>query len=403
MNIPMLDLKLQYGSLREELDGAVARVVQSQNFILGEEVEAFEMEIARYLGSRHALGVSSGTDALLLGLMALGIEPGDEVILPTFSFFATAGVVARLGARPRFVDIDPATYNIDPEGIAPEISERTAAIIPVHLFGQGADLDRIRELASGAEVPVVEDAAQALGAVDRHERSLGTVGEVGCYSFFPSKNLGAFGDAGLVVTDDTELWEKMKLMRVHGAAQAYMHEVVGGNFRIDALQAAVLRVKLPHLETWSLGRKENADRYRARFLERDLSREGEIFPSDEYPIALPVEAAVGVNGLHHIYNQFVIRAVDRDALAANLRAKGIGNAVYYPVPFHRQPCFRPWIDPSQQFPAADRAASEVLALPVFPELTTDQIDQVVEAIADFYMGRSSESSVGGIEERGVDA
>ena len=403
MNIPMLDLKLQYASLRAELDGAVARVVQSPNFILGEEVESFEQEIARYLGSRHALGVSSGTDALLLALMALGVAPGDEVILPTFSFFATAGVVARLGAHPRFVDIDPATYNIDPQGVAAAISERTAAIIPVHLFGQGADLDRIRELASGANLPVIEDAAQALGAVDRHGESLGTIGQVGCYSFFPSKNLGAFGDAGLVVTDDTDLWEKMKLMRVHGAAQAYMHDVVGGNFRIDALQAAVLRVKLPHLEAWSLGRRVNADRYRAKFLERGLSREVETFPSDEYPIALPTETAAGSDRLHHIYNQFVIRAVDRDALAAHLREQGIGNAVYYPVPFHRQPCFEPWIDPSQQFPAADRAASEVLALPVFPELSTDQINYVVDAIANFYGRRSSETSVGGIEARGIDA
>lgn len=403
MNIPMLDLKLQYASIRADLEAAVARVVQSQHFILGEEVEAFEREIADYLGSRHALGVSSGTDALLLALMALGVVPGDEVILPTFSFFATAGVVARLGARPRFVDIDPATYNIDPQGVADVISDRTAAIIPVHLFGQGADLDRIGELASGANIPVVEDAAQALGAVDRHGRSLGTFGQVGCYSFFPSKNLGAFGDAGLVVTDDTELWEKMKLMRVHGAAQAYMHEVVGGNFRIDALQAAVLRVKLPHLEEWSFGRRNNADRYREKFLELGLSRDREIFPSDEYPIALPVESAAGRDGLHHIYNQFVIRAVDRDALAVHLREQGIGNAVYYPVPFHRQPCFEPWVDPAQQFPAADRAASEVLALPVFPELSTEQIEYVVNAIAEFYRGNSSERRVGGIEARGIDA
>ena len=403
MNIPMLDLRGQYASLADELDAAVARVVRSQHFILGQEVEDFEQEIARYLGSRHALGVSSGTDALLLALMALGVAPGDEVILPTFSFFATAGVVARLGARPVFVDIDPQTYNIDPDRIAEKIGERTAAIVPVHLFGQGADLDRIMELAAPRNIPVVEDAAQALGAVDRHGRALGTTGAVGCYSFFPSKNLGAFGDAGLVVTDDTELWEKMKLMRVHGAARAYMHEIVGGNFRIDALQAAVLRVKLPHLESWSLGRRANAELYRRLFQDRGLSVSDAFLPDRDHPVALPVEPEADAGGLHHIYNQFVVRALDRERLSAHLHAYGVGNAVYYPVPFHRQPCFEPWVDGTESFPVADRAASEVLALPVYPELSTEQIERVVDAIARFYAGSGIEERSEGVGARGANA
>ena len=255
---------------------------------------------------------------------------------------------------------------------------------PVHLFGQGADLKELCEISSSHNVPLVEDAAQALGAVDDRGESLGTVGRVGCYSFFPSKNLGAFGDAGLVVTNDSDLYEQMKLMRVHGAAQAYMHEVVGGNFRIDAMQAAVLRVKLPHLESWSMRRRENAARYRDRFVEAGLSSPDGLYPTVDHPIALPVERYAGEEGLVHIYNQFVVRALNRDELSASLRAEGIGNAVYYPVPFHRQPCFEPWVDPQQSWPVADRAAAEVLAIPVFPELTDAQIDHLVDRVADFY-------------------
>lgn len=387
MNVPMLDLQGQYASLRRELDAAVQRVVESQQFVLGQEVSSFEEESADYLGVDHALGVSSGTDALLLALMALGVGPGSEVILPTFSFFATAGVVARLGARPVFVDIDPTDYSIDTEQAIGAIGEKTAAIVPVHLFGQGRLSAELVEAASAHQIPIVEDAAQALGARDGAGRSLGTLGRVGCYSFFPSKNLGAFGDAGLVVTDDPVLFERMKLMRVHGAAQAYRHEVVGGNFRIDALQAAVLRVKLPHLADWSRARRANADRYRSLLLEAGLAREGALYPDDEYPVALPVELDAG--DLRHIYNQFVLRTRDRDELSASLHADGVGNAVYYPVPFHRQPCFASWAEKGRSYPHAERAAEEVLALPVFPELPAESLAYVVERIVAFYAGRGS--------------
>ncbi len=389
MNVPLLDLQGQYNQLKEELDEAVRRVVESQYFILGPEVTAFEEKIADYLGVRYALGVSSGTDALLLALMALDIGPGDEVIIPTFSFFATAGVVARLGATPVFVDIVPETYNIDPDDVERKLTEKSAAIVPVHLFGQGADITRVMEIASRSDIPVIEDAAQAIGAVEVEGRSLGTIGKAGCFSFFPSKNLGAFGDAGMVVTDDSELYDKMKLMRVHGAAQAYRHEIIGGNFRIDAIQATVLSTKLPHLQEWSMGRRRNAALYRTLLIEGGVSREDAIYPDDAYPVALPVEAVTPANGLGHIYNQFVVRVRDRDGLTAALKESGIGHSIYYPLPFHHQPCFEPWVPAGAEYPVADRAAGEVLALPIFPELSEEQISRVVEVIVDWYNGSKS--------------
>ena len=390
MNVPLLDLQGQYSQLKSELDAAVQRVVESQYFILGPEVAEFEAICADYLGVEHALGVSSGTDALLLALMALDIGPGDEVIIPTFSFFATAGVVARLGATPVFCDIVPETFNLDPQSVSAKLSEKTKGIIPVHLFGQGAEMDTLMEIADKAGVPVVEDAAQAIGAVDGAGRSLGSIGRAGCFSFFPSKNLGAFGDAGLVVTNDTELYEKMKLMRVHGAAEAYRHEIIGGNFRIDAIQAAVLATKLPHLDEWSRGRRRNAQLYRTLLLERGLAGTGEFLPDEEHPVGLPVEASTPSEGLGHIYNQFVVRVRDREGLIERLKEEGIGHAVYYPVPFHRQPCFAPYHSGEYRYEVAERASREVLALPVFPELSEDQIKRVVAVIADYY--RSEEGA-----------
>lgn len=389
MNVPLLDLQGQYNQLKVELDEAVRRVVESQYFILGPEVTAFEEKIADYLGAKNALGVSSGTDALLLALMALEIGPGDEVIIPTFSFFATAGVVARVGATPVFADILPESYNIDPVEVERKLSEKTRAIIPVHLFGQGAEIERIVDVASRAGVPVVEDAAQAIGGVDDRGRSLGTVGNIGCFSFFPSKNLGAFGDAGLVVTDDPELFEKMNLMRVHGAAQAYRHELIGGNFRIDAIQATVLSTKLPHLEEWSMGRRRNASLYRRLLVEGGVSLSGGLHPDDSHPVALPVETVASDSGLGHIYNQFVIRVVDREGLTSHLKESGIGHSIYYPLPFHHQPCFAEYVGVNDAFPVADRAAAEVLALPIFPELTEEQIARVAEVILDYYRNRRS--------------
>jgi dTDP-4-amino-4,6-dideoxygalactose transaminase len=369
LHVPLLDLHPQNGPLRTELLDAIAQVADSQQFILGAAVGAFEHDIARYLGVKHAIGVSSGTDALLLALMALGIGPGDEVITSTFSFFATAGCVARVGARPVLVDIDPATFHLDPAAVRQAISPRTKAILPVHLFGQSADLDPILETARAAGVPVIEDAAQAIGT-RYQERIVGGIGTIGCYSFFPSKNLGAFGDAGLVVTNDDELSERLRILRVHGAEPKYFHKVIGGNFRIDTVQAAVLRVKLPHLDAWTAGRRRNAETYRALFDARGLSRW----------VTAPLERA----GDFHIYNQFVIRAANRDALQRHLKAAGIGTEIYYPVPFHLQECFAYLGYHRGDFPHAEAAAASVLALPIYAELTREQLEYVADSIARFY-------------------
>ncbi|MCE2504761.1 MAG: DegT/DnrJ/EryC1/StrS family aminotransferase [Chlorobi bacterium] len=383
MNVPLLDLKPQYQALKSQLDAAVQEVVESQYFILGPQVEKLEQEMEEYLEVNYAIGVSSGTDALLLALMALEIGPGDEVIVPTFSFFATAGVVSRLGATPVFLDIDPGTYNVQPDLVAEAVTEKTRAIIPVHLFGQGADMEPIMKIAQQRNVPVVEDAAQAIGTRYCDGRRLGGIGRVGCFSFFPSKNLGTFGDAGLVVTNDSDLYYRMKIMRVHGGERTYYHSVVGGNFRIDAIQAAVLSVKLPHLDTWSKARKANADRYREFFVEAGLSHSSQqIFPEDNYPVGLPQQMYEGEES--HIYNQFVIRVSDRDCLCEYLRERNVGHAIYYPVPFHRQECFSSLGYGSDQFPKAEQAAKEVLALPIYPDLSSDRLGYVVEVFEEFY-------------------
>jgi dTDP-4-amino-4,6-dideoxygalactose transaminase len=368
ITVPLLDLQAQYAPLRDEILAAVTRVCDSQRFILGPEVAALEGELAPLIGVRHAVAVSSGTDALLLALMALGIGPGDEVVTTTYSFFATAGVIARLGARPVLVDIDLPTYNLDPGRVAAALTPRTRAIVPVHLFGMAADMDPIMNLAGSAGIPVVEDAAQAIGATYK-SRPVGSIGAFGCFSFFPTKNLGAFGDAGLVTTNDDDLGRRARLMRTHGMEPKYLHQVVGGNFRMDALQAAILRVKAPHLARWTEARRANAARYRSLFQKAGLTDR----------VALPGEVA----GRRHVFNQFVIRTSDRDGLKRHLDARGIGTEIYYPVPFHLQPCFAQLGLQRGSLPHAERAADESLALPIYGELTAEQQNTVVQAVAEF--------------------
>ena len=367
MVVPLLDLEVQYRPLRDDILAAVTRVCDSQRFILGAEVEALERELAAYLDTRYAIAVSSGTDALLAALMALGVGPGDEVITSTFSFFATAGCIARLGARPVLVDIDPVTYNLDPASTATAVTARTRAIIPVHLFGLCADMDPISEIAGTAGVPVIEDAAHAIGATYK-ARQAGTMSAVGCFSFFPSKNLGAFGDGGLVITGDASLAHELALVRNHGAEPKYFHKRVGGNFRLDALQAAVLRVKLPHLARWTAMRRANAARYDELFRSAGLTDR----------ITLPSTP----RDREHIFNQYVIRVPDRDRVRAFLAERGIGTEIYYPVPFHLQECFASLGHARGDFPQAEAAASTVLALPIYGELTADQQRAVVKVLAE---------------------
>ena len=369
--VPLLDLQAQYAPIRDEILAAMTRVCDSQRFIMGPEITSLERELAALIGVDHAVAVSSGTDALLLALMALNVGPGDEVITSTYSFFATAGVVARLGARPVLVDIDPVTYNIDTAAIEAAITPRTRVIMPVHLFGLCADMDAILAVASRAGVPVVEDAAQAIGSTYQG-RPAGAMGAFGCFSFFPSKNLGAFGDAGLVTTNDAALAKRAQLLRMHGMEPKYYHHLIGGNFRMDALQAAVLRVKAPHLARWTEARRLNASRYQTLF--RDLGLLDRI--------VLPVEP----EGLHHIFNQFVIRVPHRDGLKAFLDRRQIGNEVYYPVPFHLQPCFADLGYARGAFPHAERAADQTIAIPIYSELSLDQQRTVVAAIAEFAGG-----------------
>jgi dTDP-4-amino-4,6-dideoxygalactose transaminase len=368
MKVPLLNLKAQYSTIRSEIRDAIERVAESQCFILGAEVEGLECEIAAFCNARFAIGVSSGTDALLAALMAIETKPGDEVITTTYSFFATAGVIARLGARPVFVDIDPKTFNLDSSAVAKNITSRTRAIMPVHLFGQCAEMGPIMEVIKGKGIYVIEDAAQAIGSQDNRGRQAGTIGHLGCFSFFPSKNLGAFGDGGMVVTNDDYLAEAVRVLRVHGAKPKYHHSLIGGNFRLDALQAAVLRVKLKHLTNWTEMRRNNAGRYRSFFEEMGLSKY----------VSVPEDSA------GHIYNQFVGRFSDRDRLRLFLREKGVETEVYYPVPLHLQECFSNLGYRSGDFPNAEAAARESVALPIYPEITEEQQRYVVEQIREFY-------------------
>jgi dTDP-4-amino-4,6-dideoxygalactose transaminase len=372
--VPLLDLRAQYRPIRDEILAAVVGVCDSQRFIMGPEIEALESALAVQLGIRHAIAVSSGTDALLLALMAIGVGAGDEVVTTVYSFFATAGTIARLGARPVFVDIDPETFNIDASRLAEATSARTKAILPVHLFGSSADLDPILAVAERLGVPVVEDAAQAIGATYRG-RPVGGIGTFGCFSFFPSKNLGAFGDAGLLTTNDDGLARRARLLRTHGMEPKYYHHLVGANFRMDALQAAVLRVKAPHLPAWTSARQANAARYRALF--RDAGLDGMV--------RLPVERPDCV----HIFNQFVIRVQHRDALKRHLDEAGIGSEIYYPVPFHLQPCFEYLGHRRGDFPQAEAASGDSLAIPIYGELGPEDQAAVVDAI-----GRSVRGSAG---------
>jgi dTDP-4-amino-4,6-dideoxygalactose transaminase len=381
MHVPFLDLKKQYESLRDRIRAKMDEIADSQAFILGPEVEALEREICAFTGASHAIGVSSGTDAELAILMALGIGPGDAVITTPYTFFATAGGIARLGARIIFADIEPDTFNISPELLRKRIEahrgDNIKAIIPVHLFGLSARMDEIRALAAEHGVPVIEDAAQALGAEypGAQPGKCGAMAEFGFYSFFPSKNLGAFGDGGLITCRDEAMAQKIRALRNHGMEQRYHHHTVGGNFRLDALQAAILRIKLPHLDQWSAMRRVNAAFYRAEFQRAGLD------------ITLPIEPYVAQSAAapnHHIYNQFVIRVPRRDELLRHLSAAGIGHAVYYPIPLHLQECFASLGCKPGDFPESERAASETVALPIFPELTQDQQRAVVAALSEFY-------------------
>jgi dTDP-4-amino-4,6-dideoxygalactose transaminase len=368
MTVPFLDLKAQYAALRPHIRAAIDRVCEAQHFILGPEVAALEEEVATFCGARFAIGVSSGTDALLAALMAVGAGPGDEVITTPYSFFATVGVIVRVGARPVFVDIDPRTFNLDTGAVRAQVTSRTKAIIPVHLFGRCAAMDPLLAVAEEYGLYVIEDAAQAIGARDEQGRQAGTIGHMGCFSFFPSKNLGAFGDGGMVVTSDAELAERLRVLRVHGGKPKYYHRVVGGNFRLDALQAAVLRVKLPYLTGWTEARRQNAKRYCSLFAERGLLKW--LVPPTDTP--------------GHIYNQFVVRFPERDRLQAFLKERGVETEVYYPLPLHLQECFRELGYRPGDFPHAEAAARESLALPIYPELTAAQQHYVVSQISEFY-------------------
>ncbi len=370
MNVPTLDFASHYAPIRAEVMSAIEQVIDSHGFILGPNVQAFEQSIANYCGAKLAIGVSSGSDALLVSLMALGIGPGDEVITTPYSFFATAGCISRLRATPVFVDIDPVTYNIDPERIEPVITPRTKAILPVHLYGQCADMDPILEIADAHNLAVVEDAAQAIGSQYRDGRSAGSIGDCGCFSFFPSKNLGGVGDGGMVVTNNDELAEKLRVLRVHGSKPKYYHHVIGGNFRLDAIQAAVLNVKLNYLNEWTRQRQMRANRYAELLAGIGLK---DICPEAVYRKS-------GVDR-YHIYNQFVIRVPGRDELQKHLRSAGIATAVYYPVPFHLQKCFASLGYQEGDFPQAEFAAQQTLALPISPELTDEQMDHVVASIS----------------------
>jgi len=366
---PYLDLKAQFEGIRDEVMQAIRGVMESQKFILGSEVQAFENEVAELVGVGAAVGCASGSDALMLALMALGVGPGDEVIVPPFTFVATAGSVARLGAKPVFVDILPDTFNINPAQVESAITGRTRAVIPVHLFGLPAELDALLKVAEGKQVPVIEDAAQAIGAC-YHGKQVGSSSQFGCFSFFPSKNLGGAGDGGLITTTSSEMAGRLRVLRAHGGKQKYSYEVIGMNSRLDALQAAILRVKLRHLKEWTEARRRNADRYRIFFKQQHLGDQVKL------PVAPP--------HCFHVYNQFTIRARDRDRLREFLKGRGIPTEIYYPSPLHLQPAFKYLGYQAGQCPESEAACREVVSIPIYPELTEQQQIAVVRAIADFY-------------------
>lgn len=389
MNVPLLDLQAQYATIRDKVRAAVDSVFDSQRFILGAQVSALEEEIARFCGTPHAIGVASGTDALLLSLKAVGVGPGDAVVTVPFTFFATAGTIVNLGARPVFVDIEEKGFEMDPEKLSSFFSREcesragktvhkasnsvVKAIVPVHLYGQCADMDEIMEIAGKYNIPVIEDACQAIGAKYK-DRNAGAIGDLGCFSFFPSKNLGGAGDGGMVVTSNPELADRVRLLRTHGAHHKYFHSIVGFNSRLDELQAAVLRVKLPYLQEWSSARGENAARYAQEFREAGLL--SQVTP----PSILPDRT--------HIFHQYVIRCKRRDELQEFLKARGVGNEIYYPVPLHEQECFKSLGYAAEDLPRSHAASKDTLALPVYPELTNEQRRYVVDSIAAFYSGKA---------------
>ena len=380
--VPLLDLKAQYQALKADLDSALIRVAESQACILGPEVSALETELAQYLDVKHAIGVSSGTDALLMAFMALGIGPGDEVIVPDFSFFATAGCVSRLGATPVFVDVEPLGFMMDPLAVERAITSRTKAIVPVHLFGQAANMDALMSLASARGIPVIEDAAQAIGTQTHTGKRVGSLGQMGCFSFYPTKNLGAFGDAGLITTNDDALASHLLQLRNHGMEPRYYHAFIGGNFRIDAMQAAVLRVKLPYLPQWHAARRANAALYNELFTQAGVvSSDVDTIPDGK--VVLPTMLNERTSADHHIFNQYTIRVAKRDALRTYLQQNGIGTEVYYPVPFHEQQCFVNLKNNATDFPVTNSLCNTVLALPIFPELSQTQIAEVVETVTTF--------------------
>jgi dTDP-4-amino-4,6-dideoxygalactose transaminase len=361
MDVKLLDLQAQYLPLRNEIRRAIDEVCDQQSLVLGPTVDRFEKNLAAYCGTKHAIGVSSGTDALLCSLMALGIKAGDEVICPAFTFFATAGCIARLGAVPVFCDIDPATFNVDPKSIKAKLTKKTKAIMPVHLFGQLARMEAVNDLAKSHDIPVIEDAAQAIGAT-RNGKKACAHGFAGCLSFYPTKNLGAFGDAGAICTNDDRFAEVCRKLRVHGSGHTYHHEMIGGMFRIAAIQAAVLDVKLKHLDQWNAERAANAAIYNKALKGSKVT-------------APPIEA-----GNESIYNQYVVRVPNRDAVKKRLAERGIGTAIYYPIPLHLQECFTYLGHKEGDFPESERACREVLALPVYPELAKEQVEYVAKEL-----------------------
>ena len=371
IHVPLLDLNQQNQPLAAELKDTFARVLDSSQFILGPEVTEFERQVAAGVGATHAIGVSSGTDALLLSLMALGIGPGDEVLCPSFTFFATAGSVSRTGAIPVFIDSLDDDFNLDLENAARRVTDKTKAIIPVHLFGQAADMDAVQRLASAHDLMVLEDAAQSMGT-QFGEKKAGTMGDLCAFSFLPSKNLGGFGDGGMITTNDDALAERVRILRVHGGAPKYYHKAIGGNFRLDPLQAALLRAKLGHLPVYIAKRRANAATYLERLVESTPVREGRLL--------LPSE----MSGRTHTWNQFTLRVTNgkRDALMEHLAANQIGSAIYYPVPLHRQECFSNLAGVEARLPICEKMADEVLSIPIYPELSTEQIDHVINTIAN---------------------
>lgn len=385
MKVPLLDLKAQYATIKDEVNKALLDCAESQNFILGPEVQKLEQATNEYLHVKHSIGVSSGTDALLIAMMAIDLKPDDEVIIPTYSFFATAGVVSRMNGKPVLCDIDPVTFNIDPAKIEALITEKTKAISPVHLYGQCADMEPIMAIAKKHNLKVIEDGAQAIGTQYKDGNYVGSLGDIGCFSFFPSKNLGGFGDGGLVTATDDELGEKLRILRVHGGKPKYYHKIIGGNFRIDAIQAAVLNVKLPHLQSWTERRQKNAEKYTKLFIENGLAEtEGKTSFDAKNKVLLPkpVYKDSGVKN-YHIYNQYVIRVENREALRKFLTENNIGNEIYYPVPFHLQECFQYLGYKKGDFPVAESCADTSLAIPIYPELTDEQLNYTVSKIKEF--------------------